>query len=230
MHWEEPENPGVKTTTADMIDVSFRIKGSIFPVGHQHALAVSVTRHLPWFRDEPYAGIHPIRVAPTAHGWSPPPDEDGEVWQLSKRTRLTLRIPIHREHDFASLEGKTLDIEPEGIAVGRPKIRQLAPADPLFSRHVVCDHGLSETCFVDWLLGSLETRGIAPRKVVCGRSRKITTPDTTLYTRSVLVASLNAGASVLLQCQGLGKERVLGCGLFVPHKGIEPVRETEEPS
>jgi hypothetical protein len=47
-------------------------------------------------------------------------------------------------------------------------------------------------------------------------------------TRSLMVAALPADASLTLQRQGLGDGRLIGCGLFVPHKGIEAVRDSDE--
>jgi hypothetical protein len=33
---------------------------------------------------------------------------------------------------------------------------------------------------------------------------------------------------VKVQQLGLGPHRKLGCGLFIPHKGIAPVKQTDE--
>ncbi|MBT4668468.1 MAG: hypothetical protein HOC17_04305, partial [Candidatus Ruthia sp.] len=44
-----------------------------------------------------------------------------------------------------------------------------------------------------------------------------------IHTRSLMVADLRKAESVKLQEQGIGKHRLLGCGLFVPQKGIESV-------
>ena len=221
MQWHDPETTGLETK-ADMLDALFRIKGRFLAVDYQYSLAEAITRFLPWFLSEG-GGVHPIQVAPTAHGWSPPRGEDGAPWQLSKRTRLMLRIPLHRESEIASLCGAVLDVEPDGIELGEFKIRRLVPADPLFSRHIASLPDIDEPSFVDWLMSSLEPLRITPRKVVCGKWRTITTPDKIINTRSVLVASLDTQGSVRLQCAGLGEGRTLGCGLFVPHKGIEPV-------
>jgi hypothetical protein len=43
-----------------------------------------------------------------------------------------------------------------------------------------------------------------------------------------MVADLEAEESVALQQQGLGQGRMLGCGLFVPHKGIDTVFDIQE--
>jgi hypothetical protein len=38
-----------------------------------------------------------------------------------------------------------------------------------------------------------------------------------------MVASLTVAESIRLQQRGLGSNRLLGCGIFIPHKGIDPV-------
>jgi hypothetical protein len=42
-----------------------------------------------------------------------------------------------------------------------------------------------------------------------------------------MVADLEPEQSVLLQQAGLGDGREFGCGLFIPHKGIKPVKDTD---
>ena len=48
--------------------------------------------------DEEGAGVHPIQVAISAHGWERPAGAD-DLLHLSKRTRLVIRIPRHRSRD-----------------------------------------------------------------------------------------------------------------------------------
>jgi hypothetical protein len=64
--------------------------------------------------------------------------------------------------------------------------------------------------------------------MICGRCGEIRTADETIFTRALMVADLEAEESVALQQQGLGQGRMLGCGLFVPHKGIDPVFDIQE--
>jgi len=53
-------------------------------------------------------------------------------------------------------------------------------------------------------------------------------PDGSIFTRSLMVADLEPEQSVRLQQIGLGEGRTIGCGLFIPHKGIKAVKETDE--
>ena len=46
--------------------------------------------------------------------------------------------------------------------------------------------------------------------------------------RSLMLADLALEESMLLQEHGLGLERKLGCGLFLPHKDVEDLRRRQE--
>jgi hypothetical protein len=59
--------------------------------------------------------------------------------------------------------------------------------------------------------------------MMAGLKRSISTPNGTIHTRSLMVADLRKVESVTLQEQGIGERRLLGCGLFLPQKGIESV-------
>jgi hypothetical protein len=65
-------------------------------------------------------------------------------------------------------------------------------------------------------------------KMICGRCGEIRTGDGTIFTRALMIADLGPEESVALQQRGLGEGRMLGCGLFVPHKGIDPVFDMQE--
>jgi hypothetical protein len=67
---------------------------------------------------------------------------------------------------------------------------------------------------------------IPVRKLMCGRSHLIRTPEVEIHTRAVMVADLDPEHAVVLQERGVGPGRKLGCGLFIPHKGISSVGET----
>jgi hypothetical protein len=70
--------------------------------------------------------------------------------------------------------------------------------------------------------------GITPTKLLCGMSSRIDVTGERIRARSLMVAALSGAASLALQRRGLGDGRLLGCGLFVPHKGIEAVRDPNE--
>ncbi|MDH3609566.1 MAG: hypothetical protein OEQ24_10045 [Gammaproteobacteria bacterium] len=48
-----------------------------------------------------------------------------------------------------------------------------------------------------------------------------------MFTRSLMIDGLKIEESIYLQQRGLGEGRLVGCGLFMPHKGIEAVGEAQ---
>ena len=112
MFWQEDDDQGDHFTIPDTIqDLLFRIECRTLPLDHGFALSQEILRHLPWLVDEPGAAIHQIHVAESANGWMRPEDSETEVLCVSRRTKMTLRLPQHRLDDARELIGKTLDIE-----------------------------------------------------------------------------------------------------------------------
>lgn len=223
MLWQEDSQPTSQDIAADVVDVSFRIGCRTLPVDHAHALSEAILIKLPWLGDEDNSGIHVIHGAASGNGWMRPEDSQNAVLHLSRRARLTLRVPASRIDDVASLSGVTLDIAGHALQVQTPSVRPLNPIDTLFARYVVAAEAEDELRFVDYAAGEFARMGIRVRKLLCGISHVIRTPTENIFTRSVMVAGLNPEDSVRLQQQGLGPWRTIGCGLFIPHKGIEPV-------
>ena len=54
------------------------------------------------------------------------------------------------------------------------------------------------------------------------------TPEVSLLTRSLMLADLTLEESLRLQQQGLGTHRHMGCGIFIPHKGIDAVKKLDD--
>ena len=48
---------------------------------------------LPWLADDDRAGVHLIHVAESGNGWMRPEDAENEMLYLSRRTKMTLRLP-----------------------------------------------------------------------------------------------------------------------------------------
>jgi len=68
--------------------------------------------------------------------------------------------------------------------------------------------------------------GIRVNKILCGKAHDLTTPDGVIHTQSVMIADLDSEPAVTLQQKGVGPGRKIGCGLFLPHRGIKAVKET----
>ncbi|HEY9198724.1 MAG TPA: type I-MYXAN CRISPR-associated protein Cas6/Cmx6 [Gammaproteobacteria bacterium] len=227
MFWsdEKEEDKGFKVPD-DIVDLSFAIRCKNLPLDHAYALSQTLHAELPWLADEEAAGIHLIHVAESGNGWFRPQTENA-LLHLSRRTRMMLRIPKHRIDDARSLEGRTLDIDGYTLEVADSIIKQLSALSTLFARHVVmADAAMSEADFLGQVVAELKALNVPVRKILCGKSHDLRIPGGVIHTQSVMVADLEPETAVRLQQQGIGPGRKMGCGLFLPHKGIKPVKET----
>ena len=141
---------------------------------------------------------------------------------------MHLRVPKQRIEATQSLTGTSLDIAGHALEVGESTIKPLQPQATIFSRYVIVPSGLDENGFLDMLVNELQKRGIHVRKMLCGIGHTLSTPEQDYETRSVMIADLDKQTSIELQETGIGPGRHLGCGIFLPHKGIKPVGETED--
>jgi len=221
MYWQETSQE-TKAIRDDVVDVAFGITCTTLPVDHAWALSRAVLNVLPWLAEESGAGVHTIHVAESGNGWMRPEGRDALLY-LSRRTKLTLRVPQRRIEDARLLRGNELDIDGHSLSVGEGAVRALATNPAVFARYVVTEGTVDENAFLSEALATLRTMGVRPRKMLCGIERIIRTPAGSLHTRSLMLADLSPEESVTLQAEGLGPERTLGCGLFLPHKDIQEI-------
>ena len=224
MQWAEESNAEAAAYAADAVDVAFRLSGRWLPVDHAGALCEEIVKVLPWLESEPAAGIHSIHGAASGNGWERPGSGCGEMLSLSRRTRLVLRVPIHRAEATAALCRRRLDIDGCEVVTGVRQPRPLRPAGTVFARYVLDEEDGDEERFVERAASALEALSVSVRKLLCGRSHRIESARGALTARSLLVAELGPEESLTVQCRGIGPGRLLGCGLFVPHKDIGPIR------
>jgi CRISPR-associated protein Cas6 len=219
--WQEEQDDDLPPAVADdVVDLVFAVRGRTLPSDHAWPLAAALESRLPWFADEPGAGLHLVHAAASGNGWMSPEDDDEGVIYLSRRTRLALRLPQARIDDARSLEGETLDVAGHPIDVGAGQVHLLSPLTTLYARHIVATHE-DENAFLDGVSRELGEIGIACRRMVCGRSRHFRGPQGRVLTRSLMLDGLAFDESQLLQRRGLGPGRHHGFGLFIPHKSVK---------
>ncbi|MGF1642426.1 MAG: type I-MYXAN CRISPR-associated protein Cas6/Cmx6 [Thiotrichales bacterium] len=207
----------------NVLDVSFKVDCRMLPIDHAQALSDALRHALPWLPEEPLAAVHTIHVAESGNGWIRPEDVDHDVLYLSRRTRLTVRVPVHRVRSTCALAGTCLDIAGNTLVVGEATVRKLVPMSTVFSRYVIANEVEDESRFLDAVYRQLLALGIRPRKMMPGKQHTVRTDNGPQLTRSLMLAELQLEESVLLQEHGIGPGRQIGCGIFLPHKGIEAV-------
>jgi CRISPR-associated protein Cas6 len=229
MFWEEEKDENsAYVVPDDVVDIVYSIDCKCLPLDHAYSFSTAICSALPWMNDEPRAGIHLIHGAESGNGWMRPEDCEHQLLHLSKRSRMTLRVPGHRVADAESLAGAKLDIDGHALLVGKPKVKLLSTLPTQFARYVVVPesvHRDDEAAFTAWAVEQIRSLDIHVRKLLCGRSHTLQHPDGDVPTRSIMLADLDVEEAIRLQQAGVGAHRKLGCGLFMPHKGIKAVHE-----
>lgn len=228
MFWnEDREEDSSYKVPDDIVDLSFAINCKNLPMDHAYALSQALHGALPWLADEAHAGVHLIHGAESGNGWFRPQDTENALLHLSRRTRMMLRVPKERIEDACRLEGAVLDVDGYALEIGQSAVKYLSTLSTLFARHVVMDTAdMDEEVFLSQVAAEMRGLGLRVNKLLCGKSHDLRTPDGVIHTQSVMVADLEPEMAVLLQQKGVGPGRKMGCGLFLPHKGIKAVKET----
>ncbi|HEY0722016.1 MAG TPA: type I-MYXAN CRISPR-associated protein Cas6/Cmx6 [Gammaproteobacteria bacterium] len=219
MFWQEEENPEHFVVPDRIVDLAFAIDCKTLPVDHAQALSDAIMSVLPWFANEPEAGMHVIHVAESGNGWMRP-DDVGDVLYLSRRTKMTLRLPKERVADAQHLSGHILMVAGSSIKVGEGKVRLLSNTSTLYARFVVSPEGESEEAFLTRVVQELREDGLNFKKVIAGKANMVCSHEGLLMTRSLMVGDLKPVDAIALQESGLGSHHKLGCGLFIPHKSV----------
>ncbi|ABL02364.1 conserved hypothetical protein [Candidatus Ruthia magnifica str. Cm (Calyptogena magnifica)] len=220
MFWQEDTKKEHFTLPETIQDAVFNIFAKILPINHSFLLAQTLLKHLPWL-DEVDAGIFNISVA-DGNGWTQN-HKDG-FYYPSKRSKLTIRVPKDKLYETQQLLGKTLDLGKYQIKIIKSlKPKLLSDMPVLFSKNIACNEAMSEDDFLQVTFEQLKILGISVKKMMVGLEKNIKTDTHIIHTRSLMIADLKKDESVLLQEKGLGDYRLLGCGLFIPHKDITSI-------
>jgi len=225
--WQEKSDESDFIVPDSVQDLSFRINCHELPVDHAWLLYTAIVKHLPWLEHDPIAGIHSIHVAASGNGWTRPADVSGSMLQLSKRTRLYLRLPKSRISDAIALTNKNLMLGRFPLQIGSSQAKSLVATDTVFCRSLSGFDDDEET-FTEQVADALATQGIRATKMLCGLSHIVHSPSGDVNARSVLLADMTLEESLFLQQYGLGSGKLLGCGIFLPHKSLAAVGSSQD--
>jgi CRISPR-associated protein Cas6 len=210
----------------DVFDLVFRLQGSRLEIDHAYALAEALRD---WLEPEICSriGVLGVHMAGSGNGWNRPEQIDTEM-PLSRRARLAIRIHRDDQAEVARISEKCLQIGAQQLQIGSSSVRKLSSHGNLYARAICCDAEQTEPEFLAEVAAALQRLDIDVSRMICGRCGEVRCAEGSLFTRALLVADLKPEESVILQQQGLGEGRLLGCGLFVPHKGIDAVYTAQE--
>ncbi len=228
MYWQDKEEKDKQYVVPDdIVDLSFKVQCKQLPLDHAYVLSQTIQKELPWIADEPQAGIHLIHGAESGNGWIRPQEPDA-ILNLSRRTRFMLRLPKQRIDDANLIAGKTLKVGGHELVLSNPQQKLLSPLTTIFARYIITENIENEEAFLDQAAELVKQKGIQVTKMMSGRAHVLRMPGQNLSTRSLMIDGLEVEQSIYLQQQGLGEGRKVGCGLFLPHKGIDAVGQAQQ--
>ncbi|MFN3544308.1 MAG: type I-MYXAN CRISPR-associated protein Cas6/Cmx6 [Thiobacillus sp.] len=200
--------------TPHMIDVQFDLVGTTIPAENAQLLADAIQALLPWLDEDAGSGILHLKGAETNSG--------DAALNINRRTKLYMRVPQSHVDDLKVLVGKTLDLAGHALTIGNFKTRAFSPFANLYA-HFVDTGSETEEQFVQDVMRELDGRFQLRCGFICGKRQTLVSASGVRYGFSLMLHDLPPHKSLQLQDEGMGLNRLLGCGIFIPHKSIAPV-------
>ena len=213
MSWSWPESKP-EEYVPHMVDLQFDLIGTSIPADNAQLLSDELLRLLPWLSADAGIGIQHLKGAETNKG--------DATLNINRRTKLFLRVPKARVDDMQQLVGKTLDIAGHSLQIGSFKTREFTPFTNIYA-HFVDTGAATEEQFVQDVMRELDGHFQLRCGFICGKPQTLQSASGPLHGYSLMLHNVPAHKSLQLQDEGLGRNRLLGCGIFIPHKSIAPV-------
>lgn len=198
--------------SAQMLDAVFPVEGQFLAREHALALHAALAARWPWLDQDAMTGIHAIKLVAGASALA----------LLSRRSRLLLRVRTERMPELLNLPTDfELDVAGQVLRLGPPHARPLQPHSTLYA-YKLAANSADEVSFMQTVQQELADLGIGGERV-CGKHACTLQDGVGSHTFSMMLHALTPAHSLRLQEHGLGPKRLLGCGLFVPHKSAAAV-------
>lgn len=196
---------------AGMVEVVYTLHGRALPRDHAAALAQALCARLPWLGQAAQAGVHPLRLV----------SGTGDLALVSARSRLWLRVAA--EHVATLLQSPVIELDVDGHALRltEPHPRALVPHGTVYA-HRVAASSADEAAFMAMVNATLAAMGVMGQRI-CGRHQLLGPAAAPRHAFSLMLHDLTPEQSLRVQEVGIGADRLLGYGLFVPHKSAAAV-------
>ncbi len=208
-----PENKP-EEYTPQLTDLQFDLVGTTIPADNAQLLADAIQAHVPWLGENSGAGIQHLKGAETNKG--------DATLNINRRTKLFVRVPQVRVDDMLQLVGKTLDLAGHLLQIGSFKTRAFSPFSNIYA-HFVDTGSSGEEQFVQDVMRELDGHFKLRCGFICGKQQTLQSASGVLHGYSLMLHDVPPHKSLQLQDEGMGRNRLLGCGIFIPHKSIAPV-------
>jgi CRISPR-associated protein Cas6 len=213
MSWSWPESKP-EEYVPHMIDLQFDLIGTTIPADNAQLLSDALQGLLPWLGEDSGTGIQHLKGAETNSG--------DAALNINRRTKLFMRVPKARVDDMQRLSGQTLDLDGHALQIGSFKTREFTPFANIYA-HFVDTGSTTEEQFVQDVMRELDGHFQLRCGFICGKRQTLQTASGPIYGYSLMLHDVPPHKSLQLQDEGMGRNRLLGCGIFIPHKSIAPV-------
>jgi len=190
------------------VELQFPFTGKTLPSDHGYSLYGAISRVIPEAHSADWLAVETIPGMARGNG----------VTQLDQEARLKIRIPQEHVPLMLKLAGKRLEVDGHAIRLGAPQIYLLKPATTLYARIVTIKGFTEPEPFLDAVCRKLDEMGVKGEPVV-GPRRVVRVGQHTIIGFSLAIYELGDEGSIILQEQGLGGRRRMGCGIFQPISG-----------
>ena len=187
------------------IELQFPFTGKTLPSDHGYGLYGAISRIIPEAHSADWLAIETIPGAARGDG----------ITQLDPQASLKIRIQQDRVPLILKLAGKRLEVDGHAIRLGAPQIFLLKPATTLYARIVTIKGFTEPEPFLDAVCRKLDELGVKGEPVV-GPRRVVRVGNHTVVGFALAVHDLSDECSIILQEQGIGGRRRMGCGIFSP--------------
>jgi CRISPR-associated protein Cas6 len=189
-----------------LVDLWFPVTGRTLPSDHGYALYGALARVVPGLHEADDWALHTVRGKALGPG----------MIALSNRPSLGLRLPPERIPLALRLAGRTLDVRGHCLSLGPPTVSALEPAAALSARIVTIKSFMQPVPFAEAVSKQLAEPdlNLQDAKVSIGARKIVTIGGRRIVGFSVRVTGLSSEGSLLLQEQGVGGRRKMGCGVF----------------
>jgi CRISPR-associated protein Cas6 len=199
----------------EVVDCTLAVKGDLIHLDHSYELFSALSRKQIVLHDPSLKiGIFGINGSPDR--------KKKTILHLSDKSKLRLRLPIQAVGIAYRLEGHSLIVGSYELQLGEVNISLLNPSPNLTSRLIVIKNATEPDLFLASCQRQIDELNIKGEIALNDRPNGQTKYKTikirgfTVMGFGLTVTHLNPIDSLILQQEGLGGKRKMGCGMFVP--------------
>lgn len=188
--------------------LTFTAKGTFLSVDHGYQLFSALSTAVPVVHQSKNIGVKLLRGVY---------DPQKKLLDISPASKLILLLPKEDVAACLALAGQTLRIGDYSLELDMARVVELRPTPTLYSHLVTTRNGHDDKRFTQEI-----NRQLKEMSITCawkkGKRKTFKVHDKQIVGHEIFVHGLDARDSLILQENGLGGRRKMGCGIFEPCK------------